>query len=101
MPFQRQKLIVARQNKLINTAAIIGILQQKVERFFTFCSMYFIEIEKVIYLLHQKLIIVRQNKLTTAKQNKLITTRQNKLMDGNIEAFVRFIGRVMESQLFS
>ena len=54
-----------------------------------------------MYFLHQKLIVVRQNKLTTAKQNKLITARQNKLMDGNIEAFVRFIGRVMESQLFS
>ena len=52
-------------------------------------------------LLHQKLIVVRQNKLTTAKQNILITARQNKLMDGNSEGFVRFIGRVMESQLFS
>jgi predicted AAA+ superfamily ATPase len=79
---QRQELIVARQNKLIKTAEIIGFLQQKAERFFTFCSMYFIEIEKVMYFLHQKLIVVRQNKLTTAKQNILITARQNKLMDG-------------------
>jgi hypothetical protein len=79
---QRQKLIVARQNKLIKTATIIEILQQKVECFFTFCSMYFIEIEKDMYLLHQKLIVVRQNKLTTVKQNILITARQNKLMDG-------------------
>ncbi len=54
-----------------------------------------------MFFLHQKLIVVRQNKLITAKQNKLITARQNKLMEGNIEGFVRFIGRVMESQLFS
>lgn len=49
-----------------------------------------------MYFLNQKLIVVRQNKLTTVKQNILITARQNKLMEGNIEGFVRFIGRVME-----
>ena len=64
--------------------------------FITFCSKYIVEIERVMYLLHQKLIVVRQNKLTTAKQNILITARQNKLMDGDSEGFVRFIGRVME-----
>ena len=64
--------------------------------FITFYVMYFVEIEKDTRLLHQKLIVVRQNKLTTAKQNKLITARQNKLMEGDIEGFVRFIGRVME-----
>ena len=63
--------------------------------FITFCDKYFVEIEKDTHLLHQKLIVVRQNKLTTAKQNILITARQNKLMEGNIEGFVRFIGRVM------
>ena len=64
--------------------------------FVTFCCKYIVEIERVMYLLHQKLIVVRQNKLTTAKQNILITARQNKLMEGNIEVFVRFIGRMME-----
>lgn len=63
--------------------------------FITFRSKYVVEIERVMYFLHQKLIVVRQNKLTTANQNILITARQNKLMDGNSEAFVRFIGRVM------
>lgn len=64
--------------------------------FITLCGKYVVEIEKDTHLLHQKLIVVRQNKLTTAKQNILITARQNKLMEGNIEGFVRFIGRVME-----
>ena len=49
-----------------------------------------------LFYIELTLILVRQNKLTTAKQNILITARQNKLMDGNSEAFVRFIGRVME-----
>ena len=77
------------------------LCSKKWSDFVSFCSIYVVEIERVMYLLHQKLIVLRQKKLTTAKQNILITARQNKLMEGNIEGFVRFIGRVMESQQFS
>ena len=79
---QRQKLIAVRHNKLIKTVENKETLQQKAEFFVSFCSKYFVEIEKDTRVLQQKLMVVRHNILTIAKQNILITARQNKLMDG-------------------